>query len=48
MGSSHPDEDEFVEVVKMPLHDAVEMIMDGKIQDGKTQTAILKVWMKLK
>ena len=48
MGSSHPDEDEFVEVVKMPLHDAVEMIMNGKIQDGKTQTAILKAWMKLK
>ncbi|MBQ4062579.1 MAG: NUDIX hydrolase [Christensenellaceae bacterium] len=48
MGESHPDEDEFLEIVTMPFHDAVEMVMDGKIEDGKTQAAILKTWTKLR
>lgn len=36
------DEDEFLDVVKMPLTEAVEMVMDGRIRDGKTQIIILK------
>ncbi len=36
------DGDEFLDVVKMPLHDAVNAVMDGDIKDGKTQIAILK------
>lgn len=47
-GTPHTDEGEFLEIVHMPFHDAVEMILDGKIQDGKTQTAILKAWFKIK
>lgn len=43
-GQTHPDEDEFVEVVKMPLSEAVQKILAGEITDAKTQTAILKVW----
>lgn len=39
---SHPDEDEFLEVVKIPLNTLVRMIMDGEIPDAKTQIAILK------
>ena len=39
---SHPDEDEFVEVVKIPLSTLVKMVMDGEIKDSKTQVAILK------
>jgi ADP-ribose pyrophosphatase len=39
---AHPDEDEFVEVVKIPLCDLVKMVMDGEIKDSKTQIAILK------
>ena len=42
------DEDEFLEVEKMPLEKAVEMIMSGEIKDAKTQTAILKVERMLK
>jgi len=36
------DEDEFLEVVKIPLDKAVEMVMSGEITDGKTQIAVLK------
>jgi len=38
------DEDEFIEIVKIPLAELVEMIMRGEIEDAKTQTAILKTW----
>ena len=38
------DEGEFIEIVKIPLAELVEMIMRGEIEDAKTQTAILKVW----
>lgn len=37
------DPDEFLDVEKIPLADAVQLVMDGKIRDGKTQIAILKV-----
>ncbi len=36
------DEDEFLDVVKIKLDDAVKMVMDGKLPDAKTQCAILK------
>lgn len=42
-GESRPDEDEFLEVEKIPLKDAVEMIIKGEIKDAKTQAAILKI-----
>ncbi len=41
-GEQHPDDDEFVEVVKIPLAKAVEMVMNGEIRDSKTQVMILK------
>ncbi len=41
------DEDEFLNVKKVPLKDLYNMVMNGEIKDGKTQTAILKVWCKL-
>ena len=37
-----PDEDEFLEVFRMPLGDAVRAVMNGEIPDGKTQCAILR------
>ena len=37
-----PDEDEFLDVVKIPLDKAVEMVLCGEIKDSKTQTAVLK------
>ena len=42
-GATDPDDDEFVETVKIPLEKAVEMIMSGEIKDAKTQAAILKL-----
>lgn len=38
----HLDADEFLDVEKIPLAEAVQLVMDGKIKDGKTQIAILK------
>ncbi len=42
-GQTNPDEDEFLEVEKIPLKKAVEMIIKGEIKDAKTQAAILKI-----
>ena len=42
-GNQDTDEDEFLEVEKIPLKKAVEMIMNGEIKDAKTQAAILKL-----
>ena len=41
-GDSHPDDDEFLDIVKIPFDKAVEMVLSGEIKDGKTQSAILK------
>lgn len=41
-GNTDLDEDEFLEVVKIPLEDLKEMVLRGEITDGKTQIAILK------
>lgn len=41
-GRMHPDADEFLSVEKIPLDRAVEMVMAGEIEDGKTQIAVLK------
>ena len=42
-GEAQPDEDEFVEVERIPLSEAVTMVMNGEIRDAKTQIAILKI-----
>ena len=44
----HLDEDDFLEVFRLPLDEAVRQIMAGEIPDGKTQTAILRAAMMLK
>lgn len=41
------DEDEFLDVVKIPLEKAVEMILNGEIPDAKTQVAVMKVKLLL-
>lgn len=46
-GEQHLDEDEFLDVEKMPLSQAVEMVMNGEIKDGKTQSALLLAARKL-
>lgn len=42
-GEQNPDDDEFLEVYKIPLEKAVEMVLSGELKDSKTQTAILKI-----
>ncbi|MBQ7968363.1 MAG: NUDIX hydrolase [Clostridia bacterium] len=44
-GNAHLDEGEFLVVEKIPLEEAVKMVFDGRIVDGKTQTALLKTWL---
>ena len=39
------DEDEFLNVERVPLTTLVEMVMRGGIADSKTQTAILKTYL---
>ena len=41
-GAQQLDDDEFLDVFRMPLKDAVQAVMDGRIPDSKTQTALLK------
>jgi ADP-ribose pyrophosphatase len=43
-GDVSPDEDEFLDVVRIPLEDMVDMILRGDVTDAKTQAAVLKVW----
>ncbi len=40
---AHPDDDEYLELEKIPLEKAVDMVMNGEIPDGKTQTLIMRV-----
>ena len=39
----NPDEDEFLEVEKISIDKAVEMVLNNEIPDGKTQTLIMRV-----
>ena len=40
-GRSHPDDDEFLNLVKMPLADVVTAIAGGEITDAKTICAVM-------
>ncbi|MBQ8960148.1 MAG: NUDIX hydrolase [Ruminococcus sp.] len=42
MAQQHLDEGEFLDVERIPLSQALEMVMDGRIADAKTQIGLLK------
>ncbi len=42
-GDTDPDDDEFLEVDRIPLEKAVEMVLSGEIKDAKTGLAVLKL-----
>ena len=42
-GAAHLDDDEFLEVERIPLDRAVEMVLNNEIPDAKTQVLILKI-----
>ncbi|MBQ3317624.1 MAG: hypothetical protein IJG69_06760 [Spirochaetales bacterium] len=46
-GDRHLDEDESINVEMMDLKAVVKMILEGKIQDAKTQAAVLQVWTRM-
>lgn len=47
-GETDFDDDEFLNIKKMPLESLVQMIMSGEIKDAKTQAAILKTVLLIK
>lgn len=40
-GKQNPEEDEVLEVVRLPIEEALEMISSGEIQDAKTIIALM-------
>ena len=44
LGERELDEDEFLNVIAVPMEELVADIMAGRITDGKTQAAILKAY----
>lgn len=46
-GDQKLDEDEFLDVEKIPLEKAVEMVMNNELADAKTQIALLKTKIML-
>ncbi|MCI8554334.1 MAG: NUDIX hydrolase [Clostridiales bacterium] len=42
-GEARPDEDEFLEVERIPFSEAVRMVLAGEIDDAKTQIAVLRL-----
>lgn len=47
VGESRPDDGEFLNVEKIPLDKAVEMVLNNMIPDSKTQVAVLKTALLL-
>ncbi len=41
-GEAHPDENEFMDVVKIHIDELIKMVMAGEIKDAKSIVAILK------
>lgn len=42
-GEQQPDEDEYLNLYRIPLAKAVDMVMSGEINDSKTMTLVLMV-----
>ena len=46
-GETDFDEDEFLDIVRIPLSELVEAVLVGEIPDGKTQAAVMRAaWMR--
>ena len=46
-GPSHPDEDEFLETVRVPFSTLVQQVLSGEIVDAKTVATVLKTKLLL-
>ncbi|MBQ1507055.1 MAG: NUDIX hydrolase, partial [Ruminococcus sp.] len=47
-GESRPDDGEFLNVEKIPLGKAVELVLNNQLPDAKSQVAVLKTAALLK
>lgn len=47
-GPVHPDDGEFLEVVRIPYDQLMDMVAQGEIKDGKTLAGILKASLLLR
>lgn len=47
-GVAHPDEDEFLEVLRVPLQELLNMIAKNQISDAKTMVGTMKAMMILR
>lgn len=47
-GTPHPDEDEFLQLERIPLQELVQMTLDGTLTDGKTVAGVLRAAARLK
>ena len=43
-GEAHPDEGEFLDLVRMPFRELLSMLERGEIADAKTAVAVLQAW----
>ena len=46
-GERELDDDESINVEMVDLEKVVDLVLDGTIRDGKTQSAVLQVWTRL-
>lgn len=46
-GETDFDDDEFLEIIKIPVDELSQAIIDGRIRDGKTQAAVLRAAIML-
>ncbi|WIV10979.1 NUDIX hydrolase [Proteiniborus sp. MB09-C3] len=47
-GEATPEEDEYIDVVKINIDEAINMIKDGTIKDGKTIIGVYMAYNKMK
>ena len=47
-GESHPDEGEFLNVLRVPFDQLLDQVMDGTLTDAKTVAGVLKTWALLR
>ena len=47
-GECDPDDDEFLEIIKIPLNELYDMVLRGDIEDGKTQSTVLRAYELLR
>lgn len=44
---THFDDDEFLQLTRIPLQEAVSRVMSGELRDAKTALGLLMAWQKL-